>query len=155
MPADSMKGETMSKTTRLLAALGFITVGALGLAGLQAFGAPRPTLPTIPAAVAAPSAASVASTSTSSADPALLSKISDMLQRRMGLSTAEADKLAASMAQRMQAVGGSQTAAMVNACAALGDASGNTTGPNGYGGMMGGGIGTNGAGYGSMMGGGL
>ena len=148
----------MKKTTRILAVAGLIAVGALGVAGVQAFGAPKPSLPTIAPAVAAPSTTPVASTSTSSVDPALQSKISAMLQTRMGLSAAEADKLAATMAQRMQSVHGSQAINMVNACAALGDASGNTTGSTRYG-MMGGsygGAGTNSGGFGSgMMGGGL
>jgi hypothetical protein len=151
MSANSLKGETMKKTTRLLAALGFITVGVLGLAGLQAFAAPRPSLPTIPAAVAAPLATSVATNSIQSVDPALESKVRDMLQKRMGLSAADADKLAKSMAEHMQAVHGDQAGNLANACAGQGDASGNTTGATGYGGMMGGGNG--GTGYGGMMGG--
>lgn len=157
----------MKKTTRVIAALGLIAVGVLGLAGLQAFGAPSPTLPTVPVAVAAPVAvdntqAPVAADNTQTVDPALEGKVRDMLQERMGLSATEADKLAKSMAEHMQAVHGDQADQMVNACANQADGSGNTGDSNSFGGMMGGSAGSgmmggaNGGGFGGgMMGGGL
>jgi hypothetical protein len=145
------------KKTQTILALGLIAVGALGFVGLRSLGTAGATLPAVSQAVAALAPAPVAATTARATpvDPALKDEVRDMLQQRMGLSAAEADRLAGSMAEHMQAVHGDQAGAMAGACGAQADGQSTAAAPgqpgaSSWGGMMGG------AGTGSgMMGGGI
>lgn len=113
----------MSRTTRTVLGLGVMAVGVLGLLAVQALGAPGPRVQPITAAVA--NAADTAPAPTT-VDPALESQVRQMLINRMGLTAAQADALAQSMTQRMQAVHGSDAGNLINAC--LDQASGTAEG---------------------------
>lgn len=128
----------MANKKQTLVALTLIAVGASGLFGLRALGAPGPSVPPLTSAVAAPAVATVAN---QAVDPALKDQMREMLKDRMGLTGPEADKLIDGMAEHMQAIHGDQAGAMLDQCEAQ-----SGTGPAG--GMMGGAAG-------GMMGGGI
>jgi hypothetical protein len=143
----------MKKKTQTILALGLIVVGALGLVGLRSLGTAGATLPAVSQAVAAPALTPVAATTaaaTTPVDPALKDTVRDMLQKRMGLSAAEADRLAGSMAEHMQAVHGDQAGAMAGACGAQADGQSTTGAPGQPGAWNGSGM-MSGAGTGSGM----